>query len=95
MSILVGYFCLMFSLFGVEALGGHLGWRSWALILGVPGAVLALLCLVGAVVARVSAYWLAGMRVLFTVPAWVLGVLATLGAAAAAAAVVTSPWWLP
>ncbi|GAB3471204.1 hypothetical protein AB1207_15160 [Kineococcus endophyticus] len=86
LSAVVGYVLLLFSLFGVAALGGHLRWVSWALILGIPGALLTSMCLVGFLTGRVSAYWLAGVRVLRPVPAWAIGLLATLSAASAATA---------
>lgn len=86
LSAVVGYFLLLFSLFGVAALGGRLTWVSWALILGVPGALLTSICLVGFGTGRASAHWLAGLRVLRWVPAWAIGLMATLSAASAATA---------
>lgn len=95
-SAVLAYVYLVFSLFGATALGdGHLNWESWAFIVGIPSAVLASMCLVGFVVSRVSAHHFAGLRVLFVVPAWVVGLLATLIAAGAVSAVAVAFLSLP
>lgn len=78
------YLYLLVSLFGAAAFGdGHLRWESWGFIVGIPVAVLALMSLAGFVVARAIAHYFAGLQILFVVPSWVLGLLATLGAAGA------------
>jgi hypothetical protein len=95
-NAVLAYLYLVFSLFGATALGdGHLNWKSWAFIVGIPIAVLASMCLAGFMVARVIAHYFAGLQVLFVVPSWVLGLLATLGAAGAVLVVAVAFLSLP